>query len=50
MSLRLGVSISMLAMVYSGRRNPGHKFLRGVLRAYPHLRDEVHHFLLYDGE
>ncbi len=38
----------MLAMVYCGRRSPGHKFLRGVLRAYPELRDEVYHFLLRD--
>jgi transcriptional regulator with XRE-family HTH domain len=48
MALRLGVSPSMLAMVYCGRRSPGHKFLRGVLRAYPELRDEVYHFLLRD--
>jgi hypothetical protein len=48
MALRLGVSSSMLGMVYSGRRNPGRKFLRGVLKAYPHLREEVHLFLLRD--
>jgi transcriptional regulator with XRE-family HTH domain len=48
MALRLGVSPSMLGMVYSGRRNPGRKFLTGVLRAYPHLLDEVHVFLLRD--
>jgi hypothetical protein len=45
----LRVSTSMLGMVYSGRRNPGRKFLRGVLKAYPHLRDEVYRFLLRDG-
>jgi hypothetical protein len=48
MARRLGVSTSMLIMVYCGRRSPGHKFLRGVLRAYPHLRDEVCQFLLRD--
>jgi len=48
MALRLGISTSMLGMVYSGRRNPGRKFLRGVLKAYPDLRDEVHRFLLRD--
>ena len=48
MALRLGISLSMLGMVYKGRRNPGPKFLRGVLRAYPHLRNEVHLFLLRD--
>ena len=48
MALRLGVSPSMLRMVYSGRRSPGRKFLRGVLRAFPELRDEVHLFLLRD--
>jgi transcriptional regulator with XRE-family HTH domain len=48
MALRLGVSPSMLRMVYSGRRSPGRKFLRGVLRAFPRLRDEVHLFLLRD--
>lgn len=48
MALRLGVSPSMLRMVYSGRRSPGAKFLRGVLRAFPQLRDEVHLFLLRD--
>ena len=46
---RLGISTSMLGMVYSGRRNPGRKFLRGVLKAYPQLRDEVHQFLLRDA-
>jgi len=46
MALRLGVSRSMLVMVYCGQRNPGRKFLRGILRAYPHLRDEVCLFLL----
>jgi hypothetical protein len=49
MALRLRVSTSMLGMVYSGRRNPGRKFLRGVLRAYPNLRDEVYRFLLRDS-
>ncbi|MCX5676457.1 MAG: helix-turn-helix transcriptional regulator [Planctomycetota bacterium] len=48
MAVRLGVSSSMLAMVYCGRRSPGHKFLHGVLHAYPALRDEVYHFLLRD--
>lgn len=46
MALRLGVSTSMLVMVYCGRRNPGRKFLRGILRAYPQLRDDVCLFLL----
>ena len=46
MALRLGISTSMLAMVYSARRNPGRKFLRGVLNAYPELREEVYQFLL----
>jgi len=46
-ALRLGISASMLAMVYSGQRSPGRKFLRGVLRAYPHLSEEVHLFLLH---
>jgi len=49
MALRLGISTSMLGMVYSGRRNPGPKFLRGVLKAYPHLRDEVYLFLLREA-
>jgi len=53
MALRLGVSPSMLGMVYSGQRSPGRKFLRGLLKAYPRLREEVHLFLLgdmHDGE
>ncbi len=49
MAMRLGVSPSTLSMVYQGRRNPGPKFLRGVLKAYPRLRDEVHSFLLLDA-
>jgi len=48
MAHRLGVSCSMLGMVYSGHRSPGRKFLRGVLNAYPELRDEVWLFLLRD--
>ena len=48
MAQRLGVSASMLGMVYSGQRSPGRKFLRGVLKAYPRLRDEVYLFLLRD--
>ncbi len=48
MASRLGVSLSMLGMVYRGRRSPGRKFLRGVLKAYPHLRNEVYLFLLRD--
>jgi transcriptional regulator with XRE-family HTH domain len=48
MALRLGISTSMLGMVYRGHRSPGAKFLRGVVRAYPHLRNEVHLFLLRD--
>ena len=48
MALRLGISVSMLVMVYSGRRSPGRKFLRGVLKAYPHLCNEVYLFLLRD--
>jgi len=43
---RLGVSESMLTQINSGHRRPGAKVLRGVLRAYPHLRDEVRLFLL----
>ena len=49
LALRLGVSKSMVGMVYQGRRNPGPKFLRGVLKAYPELRDEVYSFLLLDA-
>jgi len=49
MALRLGVSTSMVAMVHCGSRNPGQKFLRGVLRAYPQLREEVYSFLLRDS-
>ena len=49
MAGRLGVSGSMLGMVYLGKRNPGRKFLHGVLLAYPELRDEVHRFLLRGG-
>jgi hypothetical protein len=45
---RLEVSVSTLGMVYGGWRTPGPKFLRGVLRAYPCLRDEVYLFLLYN--
>ena len=48
MALRLGVSKSMLTMVYGGRRTPGRRFLQGVLKACPHLRDEVYLFLLRD--
>jgi transcriptional regulator with XRE-family HTH domain len=48
MAQHLGISTSMLSMVYKGYRNPGAKFLRGVVRAYPHLRNEVHLFLLRD--
>lgn len=48
MAARLKVSPSMLAMVYRGHRSPGRKFLRGLLRAYPRLRDDVHLFLLRD--
>jgi len=49
MALRLGVSPSTVSMVYRGCRNPGPKFLRGVLKAYPQLRDEVYSFLLLDA-
>ena len=49
MALRLGVSTSMVAMVFCGSRNPGQKFLRGVLRAYPQLRDEVYTFLMRES-
>jgi transcriptional regulator with XRE-family HTH domain len=45
---RLGVSVSAVRMVYGGWRAPGRKFLRGVLRVYPCLRDEVYLFLLHD--
>ena len=45
---RLGVSVSMLDMVYGGWRSPGSKFLRGVLQAYPELRQEVALFLSAD--
>jgi transcriptional regulator with XRE-family HTH domain len=45
---RLGVSVAMVGMVYTGERMPGRKFLRGVLRAFPCLRDEVYLFLLRD--
>jgi transcriptional regulator with XRE-family HTH domain len=45
---RLGVSVSTVGMVYGGWRAPGPKFLRGVLQAYPCLRDEVYLFLLRD--
>lgn len=48
LAARIGVSISMLAQVFSGQRSPGRKFLRGVLRAYPALRTEVYGFLLRD--
>jgi transcriptional regulator with XRE-family HTH domain len=48
MAARLGVCTSTLCMVYGGRRNPGPKFLRGVLEAFPHLNDEVCRFLLLD--
>jgi transcriptional regulator with XRE-family HTH domain len=48
MARTLGISPSMLGMVYSGQRNPGRRFLQGVLRAYPHLRNEVYLFLLRD--
>ena len=43
---RLGVSASMVNMVFGGWRSPGPKFLHGVLKAFPHLSDEVHLFLL----
>ncbi len=43
---RLGVGVSTVDMVYGGWRSPGPKFLRGILRAYPGLRDEVLLFLL----
>ena len=43
---RLGVSSSTMDMVYAGWRSPGPKLLRGVLRAYPQLRQEVYLFLL----
>jgi len=48
MARRLGISPSMLGMVYHGQRNPGPKFLRGVLGAYPQLGDEVHRYLLHE--
>jgi transcriptional regulator with XRE-family HTH domain len=46
MARRLGISPSMLGMVYHGQRNPGPKFLRGVLLAYPQLGEEVRRYLL----
>jgi transcriptional regulator with XRE-family HTH domain len=46
MAGRLGISPSMLGMVYHGQRNPGPKVLRGVLRAFPQLSAEVHLYLL----
>ena len=48
MALRLGVSASMLSMVYAGRRCPGRKFLSGVLRVFPQLYSEVYLFLLHE--
>ena len=49
MARRLGVSGAMLGMVYLGKRNPGRKFLRGVLKTYPDMAAEVHRFLLRGG-
>jgi len=48
MARRLGISASMLSMVYHGQRSPGPKFLRGVLRAYPQLSEEVRAYLLHE--
>nr|MBC7245519.1 helix-turn-helix transcriptional regulator [Chloroflexota bacterium] len=48
MARRLGISASMLGMVYNGHRSPGRKFLHGLLKAYPRLREEVLLFLLQD--
>lgn len=48
MSDELGISTSLLSMVYSGQRIPGRKFLRGVIRAYPQLHNEVYLFLAND--
>ena len=41
MALEMGLSPSTLGMVYRGRRNPGPRFLRSVLHAFPELSGEV---------
>jgi transcriptional regulator with XRE-family HTH domain len=37
----IGVTRSAWSMVRSGRREPGVQFLRGVMRAFPRLTDDV---------
>ena len=50
MARRLGVSSSTLWMLYRGRRRPGAKLLRGMLRAFPELRAEVYAYLCHGVE
>ena len=48
MADKLGVSVSYLSMVYSGKREPATKLLSGVVRCYPELTNQVAIFLLRD--
>ena len=47
---RLGVSRSLWIAVRSGRRAVGLNLLRGVVRAFPDLDDEVLDYLREDGK
>ena len=41
LAMRLGFSASHVSMLLSGKRNPGIRFLRAVVRLMPELRDAV---------
>lgn len=38
---RLGISWRMLNALYAGEKQPGRKVLTGLLREYPHRRDDI---------
>lgn len=41
MAREIGVSISLLSQVYSGKKTLGHKVVKGVAVRFPELREHV---------
>ena len=48
MAKKLGISLSLLSLVYNGLRPAGKKFCRAVVREYPDLKDTIAQYLI-DG-
>lgn len=46
---KLGMSRTMLALVYNGQRQPGLEFLKAVIKAFPDLQLDVYK-LMSDSE